>query len=431
MSKSTSTRAIYVGLFFITSFIAFIMMFWGSDILSWVPTLKVCTPDDDAAASNSNCYGVFAVYRICFGLFLFHFIFSLFLIRVRDSGDPRAGIQDGWWIVKFVLWVGLIVVAFVIPNGFYKYYGYISFVGAFFFILVQLVLLIDMAYTWTESWVRKWQDRDDNRWYYALLSATGVMYALAITGFVLIFVYFGRGDRSGLNLGITIFAVIICLMLSYMSVSPKVQDAVPNIGLLQSAVVTLYTTYLIGSAFLSEPCTEADVTQCSNRFGASDSGGQVMSIVFGALFTICAVCYSTIRAAGSGTLVGKSESESLLEEGETTTSTLSNDGDDDHHHHKEENDDEAEGVTYNYSFFHLMFATAAMYICQLLTNWSVVSSSSSAATSGSDSSSITYYVDSGMAAVWIKIVSSWLALGLYGWTMVGPLMFPDRDWTTN
>jgi hypothetical protein len=277
-----------------------------------------------------------------------------------------------------------------------------------------------MAYTWTASWVANWQEKDDDRWYYALLASTGFMYAAAITGFALIFVYFGRGDKSSLNLGITIFEIILCLMLSYMSVSPKVQEAVPHIGLLQSAVVTLYTCYLVGSAFLSEPCSEANIENCSNPFAATNSGGQVASIVLGALFTIAAVCYSTIRAAGSETLVGRSsESESLLEKNEE------GEGEDD----DEKHDDEAEGVTYNYAFFHLIFATAAMYICQLLTNWTIPNSVDDSSSAASTSGTVAYYVDSGIAAVWVKIVSSWLALGLYGWTMIAPLMFPDRDWS--
>jgi len=37
-------------------------------------------------------------------------------------------------------------------------------------------------------------------------------------------------------------------------------------------------------------------------------------------------------------------------------------------------------------------------------------------------------VDSGLAAVWVKIVSSWICIGLYVWTLVAPILLPDRDW---
>ncbi|KHJ75098.1 hypothetical protein OESDEN_25286, partial [Oesophagostomum dentatum] len=32
-----------------------------------------------------------------------------------------------------------------------------------------------------------------------------------------------------------------------------------------------------------------------------------------------------------------------------------------------------------------------------------------------------------MASVWVKIVSSWLCVALYGWTLVAPALFPDRE----
>ena len=31
------------------------------------------------------------------------------------------------------------------------------------------------------------------------------------------------------------------------------------------------------------------------------------------------------------------------------------------------------------------------------------------------------------AAVWIKICSSWMGLLLYIWTLIAPVLFPDRD----
>eukprot|EP01102_Stenamoeba_stenopodia_P014109 TRINITY_DN4656_c0_g1_i1.p1 TRINITY_DN4656_c0_g1~~TRINITY_DN4656_c0_g1_i1.p1 ORF type:complete len:445 (-),score=73.64 TRINITY_DN4656_c0_g1_i1:91-1425(-) len=412
MSKSTATRVGYVGLFFLTSFVALILDFWGADILSWVPTLKVCTPDDNPDDANAGCYGVLAVYRVCFGLTLFHFLFSLIMINVKNSGDPRSGLQDGWWIVKFVVWLCFTIIAFVIPNGFYQYYGYVAFVGAAFFIIFQLLLLVDMAYTWTESWVRNYEENEDTRWYYALVGCTFGLYGFAIAGIVLIFVYFSGGDRSSLNIGTTVFAIIVCLVLSFMSISPKVQEAIPKIGLLQSAVVTLYSVYLLGSAFLSEPCNSADLSQCSNQFYSTDSGGQITSMIIGGLFTIAAVCYSTVRAAGSEVIVGKQENEGLLEKTESGSTEVTS---------EEKEDDEQESVSYSYSFFHIMFATASMYICQLLTNWSIITPSDASA--GSD-----HYVDNGMTAVWVKVVSSWIVLLLYGWTMVAPMLFPDREW---
>lgn len=34
-----------------------------------------------------------------------------------------------------------------------------------------------------------------------------------------------------------------------------------------------------------------------------------------------------------------------------------------------------------------------------------------------------------MPAVWVKISSSWLGLAIYLWTLVAPLVLPDRDFS--
>lgn len=38
-------------------------------------------------------------------------------------------------------------------------------------------------------------------------------------------------------------------------------------------------------------------------------------------------------------------------------------------------------------------------------------------------------MQSAMPAVWVKISSSWLGLALYLWTLVAPLVLPDRDFS--
>ena len=39
--------------------------------------------------------GYLAVYRLCFGMTLFFLFMALLMIGVRNSKDPRAGIQNG------------------------------------------------------------------------------------------------------------------------------------------------------------------------------------------------------------------------------------------------------------------------------------------------------------------------------------------------
>lgn len=77
--------------------------------------------------------------------------------------------------------------------------------GAFIFIILQVIFLVDFAHNWAESWLvnnaiasisliyyrlDKQKETDNNLWYVALLIPTIVFYFLALTGIILMFVFF-------------------------------------------------------------------------------------------------------------------------------------------------------------------------------------------------------------------------------------------------
>ena len=80
-------------------------------------------------------------------------------------------------------------------------------------------------------------------------------------------------------------------------------------------------------------------------------------------------------------------------------------------------DDESQEEAYNYAFFHLVFMLASMYLAMLVTNWTglVVDEDDGSARIGAS-----------VGAVWVKVVSSWVVLFLYVWTLVAPLVI-DRS----
>ena len=81
-------------------------------------------------------------------------------------------------------------------------------------------------------------------------------------------------------------------------------------------------------------------------------------------------------------------------------------------------DDEADGVTYNWSLFHIMFGLATLYIMMTLTNWYSPGNGASIQT-----------ISANMSAVWVKIISSWLCCAIYVWTLIAPVVLPDRDFS--
>ncbi|KAJ2415236.1 Membrane protein tms1 [Coemansia sp. RSA 2530] len=83
-----------------------------------------------------------------------------------------------------------------------------------------------------------------------------------------------------------------------------------------------------------------------------------------------------------------------------------------------DSDDEKSGVQYNYTYFHVIFCLAAMYVAMLLTNWNSISSEDRVIIIGRSHT-----------AVWVKIVTSWLCILMYSWSMVAPIVLPDREWS--
>lgn len=434
---SVATRLSYAAMFLATSITAWSLTTkWAIRNLEHLSFdyLKINCPD-------GLCYGTLAVHRVCFALTLFHFILACMLVGVRHSREPRAQIQNGWWGPKILLWIGLTVAAFFIPNGFFIGYGnYVAVIGAGLFIMIQLVLLVDFAHNWSEACLEKWEETNDKKWQLVIIGGSFALYATAITLTGLMYGFFGSPGCS-LNLFLITFNLVLGIFATAAAIHPLIQESNPRSGLSQAAMVVVYTTYLITSAVAHEPkdMLGNDGARC-NPIGRS--GTQQTSVIVGALFTFLALVYSTSRAAAQGkALIIDSDYEPInaasavpltssqppfqpqmrsdtlaraVESGALRSSALdadpSNSG---------VNDDEREVTAYHYTIFHLIFAIASMYVAMLLTDWNTVSPPS-------DVDGGLVMLGQSMVAVWVKAVSAWVCIGLYVWTLVAPLLFPTR-----
>jgi hypothetical protein len=65
-----------------------------------------------------------------------------------------------------------------------------------------------------------------------------------------------------------------------------------------------------------------------------------------------------------------------------------------------------------------------MYIAMLLTNWNVVSIGKDTDTPNGEYTPVK--IGRSTVAMWVRIVSSWLCLVLYGWSLIAPVIMPDR-----
>ncbi|KAG8213243.1 serine incorporator/TMS membrane protein [Butyriboletus roseoflavus] len=397
---------------------------------------------------EGKCYGVLAVHRLCFALFLFHSLLSLSLIGVTESRDRRAAIQNGWWGPKVLLWLLLMVVTFFIPNGFFIFWGdYVALIGATIFILLGLVLLVDFAHSWSETCLENWEKSESTLWQWILIGSTAVMYIMAITLTGVLYGYFA-GSECTLNRFFISFNLSLCIISTIMSIHPAVQASNPRSGLAQSGMVAAYCTYLITSAVTNH------AHESCNPFTRSSTTGTT-TVVLGAVFTFLAIAYSTSRAAtqsralvGRGkksgavylpiddepqsemgvvsTQPGRTESpryQALLaavQAGAIPESALYEE-EEEEEDYGETKDDERSGTRYNYAWFHVIFALGAMYVAMLLTDWNVVSTEQ-----GSVDSEEIVYIGRSETAMWMRVVSSWVCMFLYMWSLLAPVFMPDR-----
>lgn len=101
--------------------------------------------------------------------------------------------------------------------------------------------------------------------------------------------------------------------------------------------------------------------------------------------------------------------------------------DEDHTGTGDEHDDERSGTRYNYSWFHVIFIMATAYTAMLLTNWNVVEETrhwNDGSGGGDDAQPVR--IGRSHVAFWMRIVSSWFCLALYAWSLVAPVLLPDR-----
>lgn len=361
------------------------------------------------------------VYRVCFPVALFFFLMSLIMIDVRSSKDIRGPIQNGFWLWKYLIVIAAIIgsVAGPMPESFVYPWMIIAYIFAFIFIIIQLLLLVDFAHTWNETWLDNAENKDRS-WMCGIAFFFSFNFIAIIAGNVLLYIFYTKCDSNGLNIAVITINLILCILVSVTSILPGVQEHNPHSGLLQSSVISLYCTYLIWSGFASDPsgCNPLNTNSTANATstdGTVEPNSNLAPTLIGIGLTFFVVLWSVLQTSSSNysqKLGVGGEEGALL--GCTGTSADGGDGD------VEEGkprvyDNEEDGVAYSYSFFHFMFMIAVMYLMLVLTDWW---------NGNTDNLEMGTF---SKTSLWVKIVSSWLCYAIYTWTLAAPAIFPDRD----
>ncbi|CAN1343879.1 Probable serine incorporator [Linum perenne] len=385
-----SARIAYCGLFGLSLIVSWILREVAAPLLESIPWINHFhqTPDREWFETD-------AVLRVSLGNFLFFTILAVMMVGVKSQKDPRDSLHHGGWMMKVICWFLLVIFMFFLPNEIISFYESTSKFGSGLFLLVQVVLLLDFVHGWNDKWV----GYDEQFWYIALLVVSLVCYVATFVFSGFLFHWF---TPSGQDCGLNTFFIGMVLILAFVFAVVALHPAV-NGSILPASVISLYCMYLCYSGLSSEPRDYA-----CNGLHKHSKAVSTGTLTLGLLTTVLSVVYSAVRAGSSTTLLSPPSSPRAGKKRKPLLPMDSN-------VHEQEEKEHAKPVTYSYAFFHIIFSLASMYSAMLLTGWS-----NSVGESGR-------LVDVGWPSVWVRILTGWATAGLYVWSVVAPIMFPDRE----
>lgn len=413
-----SARVAWSALFFVAMVVAWIMRDFAKPLLEKIPWIAREAARLDL---DDKWFGQQAVYRVSLGSFLFFATMSSIMVGVKYRSDQRDKyLHHGNWLLKLFVWMLFVAVPFLFPTSVIAAYAWLARVGSGFFLVIQMIILLDFVQGWNDNWVAAGEE--DNSWLYALLALTVAAYTAVLTMAGLMFHWYSPSGVEGgcaLNVTVITLALVLCVIYAMLSLHPMSSNG----SIFPAAMVGLYSMYLCFSALESEPKEYA-----CNGLGQQISLASGTTLAIGMLVTLLSVVYAAFRAGSNThlfTLEGSVDAEGAPErtalladehltsagldgvpEGQTVSRGTALPG--------ESALEDFRPVTYNYAFFHLIFALASMYIAMLMTGWG-------------EQEQDKERIDVGWASVWVKLSAQWLTGLLYCWTLIAPALFPDRE----
>lgn len=218
----------------------------------------------------SQCAGNAGVYRPMFLATLF-FIFSAMATHLQPHLNREA------WPAKYAVFLFALLFTMFIPNSplFTGFFLWTSRIGATVFVVLQQVILIDVAYNWNDDWVEKSNEADrisygsGGGWLKAIVGMCALMYSASIVGIGLLYHFFDGCPENTWVITLTLLGILAMTALQLTG-----QDG----SLLTSSVMSVYAVYLCFSIVSKNPNGS-----CNPRLGHNDVSGIVIGLTLTAI----------------------------------------------------------------------------------------------------------------------------------------------------
>ncbi|GAA0154570.1 protein-binding activity modulator [Lithospermum erythrorhizon] len=366
-SNPWMARYVYSLMFLIANMLAWAVRDYGSTALTEMEKLKGCK-------GGKDCLGAEGALRVSLGCFIFYFVMFLSTLGTSKLHQGREEWHSRWWFAKFIMIIALILLTLYMPSEVISFYGEIAHFGAGVFLLIQLVSIISFI-TWLNDCCLS-EKYADKCHIHVMMVATA-SYVICILGIILMYIWYTPEASCLLNIFFITWTLVLIQLMTSVSRHPKV-----NSGFLTPGLMGLYIVFLCWSAIRSEP-PEA---KCIRKTETTTNRDWLTIISF-----VVAVVSIVIATFSTG-IDSKCFQFRKVEKQE------------------EEND-----VPYGFGFFHFVFATGAMYFAMLLIGWN------------SHHSMKKFTIDVGWTSTWVRVVNEWLAVCVYIWMLVAPLIWKNRQ----
>lgn len=438
------SKIIYLVIMFVIVLLGVAVRVWGDEIYGDMYSFDDGCPEK-GNSGRSLCLGMMGVYRVSWSLFTFFLLMALGTFAWR-------GFHTGMWFLKIPVLFVFLIYPFFIPNDFFEGYSHLARVGSVLFLALQALILIAFAYDLSDGILARAQAYDDkleaegyeanllgNCWKVLYVAMSGGTLIAAIVGCVLLYFI---PPSCPLNTFFVSQTIILGLAYTILSATNLV-----GVGLLPPAIMFAHSAFLTWSAIRSNPDEE-----CNDAAADSSVDGILIGVLAAAASLTWASCrmgdavYDAFRCnkdkdaeeqarrdeeadrrlqmviTGDDDADSKPAAQRLTDDDDDDDDGgkkkkkkkmafgKSKDDDDEDEENEEKPDDQVEWP------FHLVMALGGLYFGMLLTNWGDL-----------ESTELTAALELSDTSMWVKMISQWLSIVLFVWTMLAAKCCKSRD----
>ena len=288
---------------------------------------------------------------------------SIWFVLVAFGNLCSKKIHTGTWGIKLLSLIVIVTGFFFIPINGQESFVQIARVVSAIFLVSQIVSFIDAAFHWNNFFV---SDNPSLCKIRLLVSICGLFIIGIVTCVVLLYTNYKYCTRQEVFITVTVFLVVFSTLLQLNTDTKS--------SLLTSCIVSAYAVYLCWSAISSDECNPGERTDV-----------QLALACFVTSISLAWTCHS----AGTKDWSVETTNDEEVEEGLIKNEAM----------------EEEQSMV----LFHGVMATGSIYMSMLLTNWGTIAGHKSD------------------AQMWVSIVSQWISISLYVWTIIAPNICASRE----